>query len=354
MAYVTAVPTKANPAKNGHIFLPSLAAVRRNDSEAYGIFVRCCCCCCLSELWCFSSSSSEVSYFETILDRLFFFISLSNFGLFLRGGHFFERKFSVEKWHFCVSPLSLSLSHTHIYIYIGIRSKNDDRARDRAFRAMKVDDASLFQAYSHLIKILLVGDSGVGKTSVLSRFIDPEADLENVSTTIGVDFKLKYVTSKRTNETVKLTVWDTAGQERFRTLTSSYYRGAQGVVFVYDICSRESFDSIENVWQKEVDMYSTIPDAIKIVVGNKIDKEEERKVKKEDAIAFAKRNGCLFLECSAKTKVSVKEIFDELLQAIMETPSLLKDGPSSGRRGGGVNLNDARGDGNIVTRNCCS
>ena len=64
----------------------------------------------------------------------------------------------------------------------------------------------LFQAYSHLIKILLVGDSGVGKTSVLSRFIDPEADLENVSTTIGVDFKLKYVTSKRTNETVKLTV----------------------------------------------------------------------------------------------------------------------------------------------------
>jgi Ras-related protein Rab-18 len=257
-----------------------------------------------------------------------------------------------------LSSLSFSLSHIYIYIYIyiyiGIRSKNDDRARDRAFRAMKVDDASLFQAYSHLIKILLVGDSGVGKTSVLSRFIDPEADLENVSTTIGVDFKLKYVTSKRTNETVKLTVWDTAGQERFRTLTSSYYRGAQGVVFVYDICSRESFDSIENVWQKEVDMYSTIPDAIKIVVGNKIDKEEERKVKKEDAIAFAKRNGCLFLECSAKTKVSVKEIFDELLQAIMETPSLLKDGPSSGRRGGGVNLSDARGDGNIVTRNCCS
>ena len=75
VAYVTAVPTKANPAKNGHIFLPSLAAVRRNDSEAYGIFVRCCCCCCLSELWCFSSSSSEVSYFETILDRLFFFFS---------------------------------------------------------------------------------------------------------------------------------------------------------------------------------------------------------------------------------------------------------------------------------------
>ena len=70
---------------------------------------------------------------------------------------------------------------------------------------------------------------------------------------------------------------------------------------MYDISSKESFESVENVWQKEVDMYSTIPDAIKIVVGNKVDKENERKVKKEDAIAFARRNGCLFLECSAKT-----------------------------------------------------
>ena len=215
-----------------------------------------------------------------------------------------------------------------------------------------------FREYSHLIKILLVGDSGVGKSSLLSRFIDPETDLEDISTTIGVDFKLKYVKLKHTNETVKLTVWDTAGQERFRTLTSSYYRGAQGIVFVYDISSKESFESVENVWHKEVDMYSTIPDAIKIVVGNKVDKENERKVKKEDAIAFARRNGCLFLECSAKTRVSVKEIFEELLQAIVETPSLLKDGPSGnskGARGGvGVNLSEARGDGNIVTRNCCS
>jgi len=230
----------------------------------------------------------------------------------------------------------------------------------RWFREMSVESAAgtKFREYSHLIKILLVGDSGVGKSSLLSRFIDPDTDLEDISTTIGVDFKLKYVKLKQTNETVKLTVWDTAGQERFRTLTSSYYRGAQGIVFVYDISSKESFESVENVWQKEVDMYSTIPDAIKIVVGNKVDKENERKVKKEDAIAFARRNGCLFLECSAKTRVSVKEIFDELLQAIVETPSLLKDGPSGnskGARGGvGVNLSEARGDGNIVTRNCCS
>ena len=230
----------------------------------------------------------------------------------------------------------------------------------RWFREMSVESAAgtKFREYSHLIKILLVGDSGVGKSSLLSRFIDPDTDLEDISTTIGVDFKLKYVKLKHTNETVKLTVWDTAGQERFRTLTSSYYRGAQGIVFVYDISSKESFESVENVWQKEVDMYSTIPDAIKIVVGNKVDKENERKVKKEDAIAFARRNGCLFLECSAKTRVSVKEIFDELLQAIVETPSLLKDGPSGNSKGArgefGVNLSEARGDGNIVTRNCCS
>ena len=94
----------------------------------------------------------------------------------------------------------------------------------RWFREMSVESAAgtKFREYSHLIKILLVGDSGVGKSSLLSRFIDPETDLEDISTTIGVDFKLKYVKLKHTNETVRLTVWDTAGQERFRDTTSRY------------------------------------------------------------------------------------------------------------------------------------
>src|SRR6056300_541618 len=141
----------------------------------------------------------------------------------------------------------------------------------------------------------MIGDAAVGKSSMLIRFTDDAFD-EHIQSTIGVDFKVKHL--ELNNKRIKLTVWDTAGQERFRTLTSSYYRGAQGVVFVYDIASKESFESVEKVWQKEVDLYSTIPDAIKIVVGNKIDKEDERKVTKDEAIAFARRNGCLFLECS--------------------------------------------------------
>ena len=211
-------------------------------------------------------------------------------------------------------------------------------------------------AYDYSCKIVLVVECSVGKTALTQRLV---YDMYNkkMDATIGVDYSTKIFKMNDSN-LIKLQMWDTAGQERFRTLTSSYYRGAQGIVFVYDISSKESFESVENVWQKEVDMYSTIPDAIKIVVGNKVDKENERKEKKEDAIAFARRNGCLFLVCSAKTRVSVKEIFDELLQAIVETPSLLKDGPSGNSKGArgefGVNLSEARGDGNIVTRNCCS
>lgn len=187
---------------------------------------------------------------------------------------------------------------------------------------MSNEDASATSAsYDHLVKILLVGDSGVGKSSLLMRFI--EDAFEEVSPTVGVDFKLKMmdVDGKR----LKLTVWDTAGQERFRTLTSSYYRGAHGVIFVYDIANAESFANVEEVWRKEVEMYSTISNGVKMIVGNKVDKESSREIAKEDGVRFAKEHGCLFLECSAKTRTRVQEAFDELVKGILETPGLLAD-----------------------------
>ncbi len=183
---------------------------------------------------------------------------------------------------------------------------------------MASDDA---RAYDHLVKILLVGDSGVGKSSLLARFISDSFDEQ--SPTVGVDFKLKHVDVDGTR--LKLTVWDTAGQERFRTLTSSYYRGAHGVVFVYDVTSRESFENARETWRKEVEMYGTIANSVKIVIGNKIDKEDERTVAREEGVAFAKEYGCLFLECSAKTKVRVAEAFDELVKGILDAPGLLVD-----------------------------
>lgn len=201
---------------------------------------------------------------------------------------------------------------------------------------MTSDDA---RAYDHLVKILLVGDSGVGKSSLLARFISDSFDEQ--SPTVGVDFKLKHVDVDGTR--LKLTVWDTAGQERFRTLTSSYYRGAHGVVFVYDVTSRESFENARETWRKEVEMYGTIANSVKIVIGNKIDREDERTVARKEGVAFAKEYGCLFLECSAKTKVRVAEAFDELVKGILDAPGLLVDevddgvklGAYADRAGGG-------------------
>lgn len=173
--------------------------------------------------------------------------------------------------------------------------------------------------YDHLFKILMIGDAGVGKSSMLLRFTDDSFDT-HIQSTIGVDFKVKHmdVMDKR----VKLTIWDTAGQERFRTLTSSYYRGAQGVVMVYDVTRRDSFENLEQ-WLKEVKLYSpnSGEGVVKLLVGNKIDLE--RKVLREEAEGWARSQGMLFLEASAKTKLGIRQCFLEVVQKILEDPDLL-------------------------------
>ncbi|KAL3642623.1 Ras-related protein RABC2a [Castilleja foliolosa] len=176
--------------------------------------------------------------------------------------------------------------------------------------------------YDLSFKILLVGDSAVGKSSLLVTFISNLA--EDLSPTIGVDFKIKLLTvgEKR----LKLTLWDTAGQERFRTLTSSYYRGAQGIILVYDVTRRDTFTNLSDVWAKELELYSTHKDCIKMLVGNKVDRESERVVSREEGLSLAKELGCLFLECSAKTRENVEKCFEELALKIMEVPRLLEEG----------------------------
>jgi|EP01083_Nonionella_stella_P096301 Ras-related protein Rab-18 len=173
--------------------------------------------------------------------------------------------------------------------------------------------------YDHLFKLLMIGDAGVGKSSMLLRFTDDSFD-EHIQSTIGVDFKVKHldVAGKR----IKLTIWDTAGQERFRTLTSSYYRGAQGVVMVYDVTRRDSFENLEQ-WLKEVKLYSPNngEGVIKLLVGNKIDLE--RKVPREEAESWARSQGMLFLEASAKTRTGIKQCFMEIVRKIVEDPELL-------------------------------
>lgn len=175
--------------------------------------------------------------------------------------------------------------------------------------------------YDHLFKLLMIGDAGVGKSSMLLRFTDDSFD-EHIQSTIGVDFKVKHLDVS--NKRIKLTIWDTAGQERFRTLTSSYYRGAQGVVMVYDVTRRDTFENLEQ-WLKEVKLYSPNngEGVVKVLVGNKVDLKENRKVAREEAEAWARSQGMLFLEASAKTRTGIKQTFLETVQKIVENPEAL-------------------------------
>lgn len=183
------------------------------------------------------------------------------------------------------------------------------------------------EEFDYLFKLLMIGDSGVGKSSLLLSFTSNT--FEDLSPTIGVDFKVKMVSLG--GKSLKLAIWDTAGQERFRTLTSSYYRGAQGVIMVYDVTRRDTFTNLSDIWAKEIDLYSTNQDCIKMLVGNKVDKESERVVTRKEAINFAREYGCLFLECSAKTRVNVEQCFEELVLKILDTPSLLAEGSGGGK-----------------------
>ncbi|KAI9156394.1 hypothetical protein LWI28_005667 [Acer negundo] len=177
-------------------------------------------------------------------------------------------------------------------------------------------------SYDYSFKILLIGDSGVGKSSILLSFISNTC--HDLSPTIGVDFKIKLFTVNE--KRLKLTIWDTAGQERFGMLTSSYYRGSHGIILVYDVTRRETFANLSDTWAKEVELYSTNPECIKILVGNKVDRESERAVTREEGMALARQHKFLFLECSARTRETVRLCFKDLIYKILEVPSLLEKG----------------------------
>ncbi|KAH9300567.1 hypothetical protein KI387_012150, partial [Taxus chinensis] len=156
----------------------------------------------------------------------------------------------------------------------------------------------------YLFKLLLIGDSGVGKSCLLLRFAD-DSYLESYISTIGVDFKIRTV--EQDGKTIKLQIWDTAGQERFRTITSSYYRGAHGIIVVYDVTDLESFNNVKQ-WLNEIDRYAS-ENVNKLLVGNKCDLTANRAVEYETAKAFADEIGIPFLETSAKNATNVEQAF---------------------------------------------
>ncbi|PFH37078.1 putative small GTP binding protein rab1a [Besnoitia besnoiti] len=158
--------------------------------------------------------------------------------------------------------------------------------------------------YDYLFKLLLIGDSGVGKSCLLLRFAD-DTYTESYISTIGVDFKIRTIDLD--GKTVKLQIWDTAGQERFRTITSSYYRGAHGIIIVYDVTDRESFNNVKN-WMMEIDKYA-MEGVSKLLVGNKCDLTSKRVVTYEEGKEFADSCNMRFIETSAKNAHNVEQAF---------------------------------------------
>ena len=166
--------------------------------------------------------------------------------------------------------------------------------------------------FDHLFKILLIGDSGVGKTCLMFRFSDQKFQ-ESYISTIGVDFKMK--TLEVDGKKIRLQIWDTAGQERFRTITSSYYRGANGIIVIFDTTEEDSFENVKH-WLSEIERYAT--DGVsKMLVGNKCDMTDARAVETATAQEVADKLDVPFFEASAKTAENVDEIFLRMARDIL-------------------------------------
>lgn len=165
-------------------------------------------------------------------------------------------------------------------------------------------------------KLVLLGESAVGKSSLVLRFVKNQF-LEYQESTIGAAFLTQTVCLNDT--TVKFEIWDTAGQERYHSLAPMYYRGAQAAIVVYDITSVDSFDRAKN-WVKELQRQGN-PNIVIALAGNKVDLENSRKIESEDAQAYADDNGLIFMETSAKTSTNVNELFVAIATKLPKTPA---------------------------------
>lgn len=202
------------------------------------------------------------------------------------------------------------------------------------------------RAYDMIMKLLLVGDSGVGKSCLLLRFVEDKFNPSFI-TTIGIDFKIRTIESK--GKRIKLQVWDTAGQERFRTITTAYYRGAMGIVLIYDVTDSRSFENVEN-WFQTVTQHAN-EDAQIFLVGNKCDDEVNRQVSKEQGQELAAKLNVPFLEASAKSNENVDSIFYELASIIQEKHVEENIGGVGGASGaGGIDVSQNNSG---AKNNCC-
>ncbi|KAF3858017.1 hypothetical protein F7725_011218, partial [Dissostichus mawsoni] len=190
--------------------------------------------------------------------------------------------------------------------------------------------SSMAKTYDYLFKLLLIGDSGVGKTCVLFRFSEDAFNSTFIST-IGIDFKIRTI--ELDGKKIKLQIWDTAGQERFRTITTAYYRGAMGIMLVYDITNEKSFENIKN-WIRNIEEHAS-SDVEKMVLGNKCDINDKRQVSKDRGEKLALEYGIKFMETSAKANINVENSFLTLARDIKSKMDTKLEGntPQGGSHG---------------------
>ncbi|XP_062087198.1 ras-related protein Rab2BV-like [Humulus lupulus] len=216
--------------------------------------------------------------------------------------------------------------------------------------AYKVD-----HEYDYLFKIVLIGDSGVGKSNILSRFTRNEFCLESKST-IGVEFATR--TLQVEGKTVKAQIWDTAGQERYRAITSAYYRGAVGALLVYDITKRQTFENVQR-WLRELRDHAD-SNIVIMMAGNKADLNHLRAISAEEAAALAEKEGLSFLETSALEALNVEKAFQSILldiyQIISKKALAAQEAASSTGLPQGTAINVGNFSGNLINKRapCCS
>ena len=163
---------------------------------------------------------------------------------------------------------------------------------------------------NYVIKILTLGDTNVGKSSIVLRFVSDKFE-DKMFSTIGIDFKSKFI--KLGNQSIKVLLWDTAGQEKFQNIAKQYYNGANGVFLVFDITDKKSFDRID-FWLNELKEHNKLEELHVVLVGNKIDNEDQRAIQYEEANNYAKTNNIKYYEVSAKTNKGLNTLFNETIK----------------------------------------
>ena len=166
---------------------------------------------------------------------------------------------------------------------------------------------------NYIIKILTLGATQVGKTSIVLRYSEDKFNYNKIAT-IGIDFKIKII--KKGNERIKVSIYDTAGQERFQNIVKHYYKGANGVLLIYDITKRDTFKNLD-FWIKDLEDNSDIDNLFIYLIGNKNDMEDKREVSWVEANNYAKEKKLPYIEVSAKTGNNIQKLFDEVIKGAM-------------------------------------